>query len=592
MVKNTFFTAAILAILSANIAAVSAQTTEERFEQISERFIEVSPSFSPVTATWLGDHRYDASLDDVSTASRERQMQFLLSLDSQLARIDKGELPQQVKIDYEMLQLRIQSDIFELSELQEWAWDPTRYTGLAGDAVYTLMAREFAPLEHRLVNVAGRLEQFPRFLWQVRETLRPERVPPVYAETAVKQNRGVLQLIDELVVPNLEKLDPVERRRLERAIETATAAVEEHQTWLEETLLPNAKGDFRIGAELFDKKLYFSLGTTMTRRQLREMAETELQRTRLEMYETAKQIYLQEHPWTTFPDKPGEEYRQAIIRSALEIVCRELPPRDRLVETARESLETTTAFVREKNLLTLPPDPCEIIMMPEFRQGFSVAYCDSPGPLDTGQKTFYAISPIPALWTAEQVRSFLREYNLFSIHDLTIHEAMPGHFVQLAQAGRYPGKLRAMLASGTFIEGWAVYSERLMVEQGFLDNDPRMKLVQLKWYLRTITNTMIDQAIHVDNMQRDEAMRLMVELGLQEEREAALKWTRAQLSSTQLSTYFIGYREVAEIRTSVEAKEGSRFDLKRFHDRLLSFGSANPRFIRQLMLEDDALRSD
>jgi uncharacterized protein (DUF885 family) len=224
--------------------------------------------------------------------------------------------------------------------------------------------------------------------------------------------------------------------------------------------------------------------------------------------------------------------------------------------------------------------------MPEFQRGVAVAYCDSPGPLDRRQRTFYAVSPLPEDWTQEQVDSFLREYNSRSIANLTIHEAMPGHFLQIAHSNRHPSTLRAMLGSGTFIEGWAVYAERVMHEQGFRADDPLMHLVQLKWYLRSVTNAIIDAAIHVDGMTREDAMQLMVETGFQEEREAAGKWVRAQLSSTQLSTYFVGYQEHADLRAEAERRWGKDFDLKAYHDQVLSFGSPPVRFVRALMFDE------
>jgi uncharacterized protein (DUF885 family) len=228
--------------------------------------------------------------------------------------------------------------------------------------------------------------------------------------------------------------------------------------------------------------------------------------------------------------------------------------------------------------------------MPEFQRGVSTAYCDSPGPLDVGQKTFYAVAPLPADWSPQQVTSFLREYNTRSIHNLTIHEAMPGHFVQLAWANRYPSTLRAVLASGVFIEGWACYTERMMVDEGYLNGDPLMRLVSLKWYLRTISNALIDQAIHVDGMPREEAMQIMIEDTFQEEREAAGKWTRAQLTSTQLSTYFVGLQEHRDLRRETEAAWGKDFTLQRYHDKVVSFGSPPVQFVRALMLDLDLPR--
>jgi len=213
-----------------------------------------------------------------------------------------------------------------------------------------------------------------------------------------------------------------------------------------------------------------------------------------------------------------------------------------------------------------------------------VAYLDAPGPLDKGQDTFYAVAPLPEDWTEEQVQSFLREYNELSIQVLTVHEGVPGHYLQLALSNRYPSALRGVLQSGPMIEGWAEYAERVMIEAGYLDNDPLAQLIFMKWYLRATTNAIIDAAIHVDGMTREQAMKLMIEGGFQEEREAAGKWVRAQLTSTQLSTYFVGYQEWVGLRREVEAAWGDEFTLRRYHDQVLSYGSPPIKYIRALVL--------
>jgi uncharacterized protein (DUF885 family) len=308
------------------------------------------------------------------------------------------------------------------------------------------------------------------------------------------------------------------------------------------------------------------------------------------MYEIAKQVYLQAHPYTSFPDSPDESYKQAIIRSALEQAYQQLPPADGIVEVAKQQLQQAIDFVVEKNIVTMPDDPVEIIIMPEFQRGVTVAYLDAPGPLDRGQATFYAVAPLPTDWDAQQVQSFLREYNLLSIQDLTIHEGVPGHFLQLALSNRYPSTLRGLLGSGPFIEGWAVYAERMMIDAGYLNHDPLMRLINLKWYLRAVTNAIIDSAIHVDGMTRDAAMKLMIEGGFQEEREAAGKWVRAQLTAAQLSTYFVGYQEHMEMRRAVEAAWGDEFTLRRYHDQALSYGSPPVKYVRALILGEDIPR--
>ena len=558
---------------------------DDEWEALAVRFVDEMPALSPVSATGLGDHRFDAELDQVSVEARAAEAAFIRGYQAELAKIDRDKLSRANQVDYTLLAHELEYQLWTLETLQPWAWNPLLYTRLSGGAIYSLMARDFAPLEERLVHVTDRLEQFPRLLAQVRETLVPERVPQIYAETAIRQNPGALSILENLVTPALPSLDEAEGARLVAAMDSATAAIEIHQEWLENTLLPLAKADFRAGQENFDRKLAFALNTPLTRQQLRARAESEFTRVRGEMYEVAKTIYAGKYPFAQFPEEPDEAYRQVIIRAALEVAYQDLPPRDGIVETGKAQLLQATEFVREHDLVWVPDDPVEVIIMPEFERGFSIAYCDSPGPLDTGQKTFYAISPIPEDWDETQVLSFLREYNVFSMQDLTVHEAMPGHYLQLAHSGRYPSTLRAVLQSGTFIEGWAVYAEQLMVNAGYNGNDPRQRLIALKWLLRSVTNSIMDQAIHVDGMTREEAMELMVEGGFQEEREAALKWVRAQLSFTQLSTYMVGYLEHADLQAEVEQAWGEEYTPRSYHDLLLSFGSPPVQFARSLMLD-------
>ena len=558
---------------------------DNRFRELAKRDVDEAPALSPVHATTLGDHRFDSQLDDLSAAARERSRSFHQQMLDALEDVDRKQLSRANQVDYALLQHRLETVLWQTDQLADWAWNPLLYTELAGSSIYGLMARDFAPLAQRLSHVADRLEKFPKLFAQIQATLQPQRVPRIHAETAVKQNRGVLSILDNMVRPQLQALTAAERNRLQQAMQRAQEVVEQHQQWLENRLLPNANGEFRLGPERYDEKLRFTLQTPLSRTQIRQRAESELARVREEMYQIAKPLYRKQYPFTQFPEQPTTAYRQAIIRACLEMAYQDVPQRDQIVSIARQSLQITTEFVKSKDLVTVLPDPLEIIVMPEFQRGIALAYCDSPGPLDVGQKTFYAVAPLPAHWTDVQVQSFLREYNIRSIHDLTVHEAMPGHFLQLAHSNRYPGQLRAMLASGVFIEGWAVYAEQLMADEGFLNGDPLMRLIALKWYLRGIANAILDQAIHTEGITREQAMRLMMHDTFQEEREAAGKWVRAQLTSAQLSTYFVGYLEHIDLRRETEQLWGKEFRLRDYHDRLLSFGSPPVQYARALLLK-------
>jgi len=580
-----------LVLLFASVTS-AATATDQAFQNLADEYISDLTNFSPVTATLIGDHSADHKIDQVDAAARAQSRELLVEYVEALRTLNVDDLSRANQIDAEILLNQLESDLWALETLQEWAWNPLVYINISGSAIYGLVARDFAPVASRLRNATARLAEIPRFLEQSRAAIQPERVPKIHAETAIKQNPGLNSIIDTMIIPEMSVLSNAEQGQLNVAIEAAKNAVADHQTWLEEELLPRAAGNFRIGAGLYDVKLAFALNSPLNRKEITARAEQEYENVRNQMYAVAKTVYLEKHPFTAFPDEPDESYKQAIIRAALEEAYLELPPANGIVDIAKQQLQQAIDFVIEKNIVTMPDEPVEIIIMPEFQRGVTVAYLDPPGPLDREQAAFYAVAPLPTDWTEEQVQSFLREYNIYSIQDLTIHEGVPGHYLQIALSNRYPSALRSVLWSGPFVEGWGVYAEQMMIAEGYLDHDPLMKLINLKWYLRGITNAIIDSAIHVEGMTREAAMTLMIEGGFQEEREAAGKWVRAQLSSAQLSTYFVGYQEHIKMRADVEAAWGDEFTLRRYHDQALSYGSPPVKYVRALMLNQPIPRRE
>lgn len=567
--------------------ASSGASVKSAMDALVETYFDESARLSPISATLRGDHRFDALMNDVSAEGRAARLASTRKTLAALNALNPEDLSRDDQIDRALMKHRLEYALWQEETLQEWAWNPLRYSGLAGNAIYSLTARDFAPLKIRLQSAISRLEQLPRLYEQVRDVLQPKRVPPIHAETAIQQNAGVLNIIENTIQPHMDELDAKDQERLKQAIALAREAVKEQQEWLEKELLPNAQGNFRLGKKLYDQKLSWTLQSPLTREQIRDRGREQIRTLHARMYAMAQTIYKGRYPYTQFPEDPSDAYRRAIIRACLEMAYQDRPSADRVVDAANESVRLTVDFLRKKDIITLPDDPMEIIVMPEFRRGVSLAYCDSPGPMEVGLKTFYAVSPPPASWSQDQVTSHLREYNHRSLHNLTIHEAYPGHFVQLAHANRTPRMLRAVLGSGSFIEGWAVYSEWMMCEEGFLEDDLLMRLIVLKWYLRDVINALLDQAVHVDGISEQEAMRLLTEDAFQEEREAAGKWRRALLTAAQLSTYYVGYLEHVDLRAEAEKRWGDRFDLKTYHDRALSFGSLPTQYVRTLLFDLD-----
>jgi uncharacterized protein (DUF885 family) len=559
---------------------------DKRFSEISQQWLDGWFKLNPVAATQIGQHDYDGEIDDLSAAGRQAQVDFAKKILAELDGIDTGRLSRENQIDAAILRNQVRGDIWNVETLQNWAWDPQMYTGLAGGAIYNLMAREFAPMPQRLKSATARMQKIPAIYAQMRENLDPARVPKIHAETVAKQNAGILSLIDTFIVPNADQLKGEDRKQLDAAVADLRKAVAEQQKWLDETLVPNAKGDFRIGQTLYDEKLQFSLNSSLSRAEIKQRAEAELRRVRGEMYAIAQTVLKDKPGAPELPANPSPDEQQKAIEAALELAYADKPARDQVVDFAKKTLADATDFTRKHDLVTVPNDPVKIILMPEFQRGVAVAYCDSPGPLDKGLDTYYAISPIPDDWSAEQVDSFLREYNSRMIHLLSIHEAMPGHYLEGAHSVESHSTLRSVLRSGLFAEGWAVYTEDMMADAGYLDNDPLFRLVQLKFYLRTIANAILDQGVHVDNWTRDQAMELMTKQAFQQEREAAGKWVRAQLTSAQLPTYFVGAQEHFDMRKAVEAKLGDKFNAKAYHDQVLSYGAPPVRFVREMMLDE------
>ncbi|RZA32013.1 MAG: DUF885 domain-containing protein, partial [Lysobacteraceae bacterium] len=456
-------------------AAVTAASTAEadaKFADLSKRAVDGWLQLGPIGATQIGEHRYDSEIDDLSAAGRQKGVDFGKRILAELDALEVDKLSRENQVDAAILRNQLRYDLWGSETLQSWAWDPQVYSGLAGGAIYNLMAREFAPLPDRLRSATARMEKLPALLAQARENLDPARVPKVHAETVAKQNQGVLSIVEMFITPHLKELPEADQARAEKAIATLKQAVAEHQRWLDKTLVPNAKGDFRVGPAVYDQKLQFALLSSLSRAEIRQRAEGELKRVRGEMYAIARTVLKDKAAAPPMPDAPSDDQQQKAIEAALELAYADKPARDKVVEAAESALKSATDFVREKDLVTLPDAPVKIILMPEFQRGVAVAYCDSPGPLDKGLETFYAVSPIPDEWDAAQADSFLREYNSRMIHLLSIHEGTPGHYLEGWHSAKFPSTLRGVLRSGMFAEGWAVYTEKMMADAGYLDNDP------------------------------------------------------------------------------------------------------------------------
>jgi uncharacterized protein (DUF885 family) len=574
---------AVLLSGSAPAAPLAVTGASAAFADIGRRYLDAVPRFAPEYGTTLGDHRFDGDLSDPSAAGRARQIAFDRGLIADLARLDRARLTRDEQVDAALLDNQLRQDIWSMQELQRWAWDPQLYNDAAGGALYGLAAREFAPWPVRLKAATLRMEKLPTYFAAARAQLDVARVPAVMAQSVAKRNGGIVEIAESMLAPYAGDLAPADRARFMAALAGLKRASAEHQHWLDTVLVPGAKGDFRLGAARYDQAMRFALMSDLTRPELEARARAALVDTRAQMYSLARQALVGHADAPPLPATPTADEQQRGIAAALALSYAQRPARDALMTTAKADLDRATAFVRAKGLVGMPDAPVRIITMPKFQQGTAVAYDDPPGPLETAGANFFAISPIPDEWSDAQATSFLSEYNDFMINDLVAHEAMPGHYLQLFHQNQSKDTLRAVLGSGPFVEGWAVYAEGMMADQGFADHNVLFKLTVLKMRLRSITNTLLDLGIQTEGMTREQAMELMTRGAFQQKREAAGKWTRAQLSAAQLLSYFSGYAEHQSLREEAKQRWGAGYSLRRYNDAVLAHGAPPVRFVRELM---------
>jgi len=548
-------------------------STDAEFARLAREYLDDRSERHPDAATGLGDHRFDARLPDPSAQALADERRALDGWAARLAALDRSALSAEHQVDAAMMADSIARRVFELDELREHTWNPLLAN--PGQAIYQLLARDFAPLPDRLGSVAGRLAEVPGVLAEARRQLG--RMPRVHLETAIGQFGGTIALISNEIDAALEAA-PQCAAGLAQVRRSALEALTGHRTWLSAQLAEaDGHGGFadpRIGPERFARKLSLTLSASADSDAILARAEADLDRVSEQITELAAQI--------AGVAGPGA------VRQVLDRLAGDVPADATILEFCRDALAAQTAFVTGHRLITVYDDPIELIPMPEIDRGVAVAYCDSPGPLEPApQPTFIAVSPTPADWTPERVASFYREYNRHMVHDLMVHEAMPGHYLQLQHSRRFTGSdtaIRAALRSGAFTEGWAVYAERVMAEQGYPgEGDSRaVRMQQLKMQLRMTINAILDARIHAHGMTEAEAMALMADRGYQEEGEAAGKWRRAQLTSAQLSTYYVGYCEISDLAADLKAADPGLTD-QELHDRMLAHGSPPVRLLRTLI---------
>jgi uncharacterized protein (DUF885 family) len=539
------------------------------FATMVDRFLAEYFALHPLQATDAGMHAHDHEWPDLTEAGRQARLAFYRHWISDLTAIPEADLDRDARIDRDLLVEELGGRVFAEERLDEPAWDAMAWVYLLGDGIFPLLAREFAPLPDRLASVTARLDGVPGVVDAAIATLVGREGRPVsrlHAETALTQLAGVAELgSDAVAAAEAEVADPAVAALLpglRTAADRAAAAIERLTDHIRDRVLLTAEGEGRLGPELFAEKLRWALAdASLSPDAVLAAAARDVAAVRAEM------VRLSEGLWATWrPDDPiptaategsQEAADQRLVRGVLDAIAAMHRDGDTLLDHCRAEVERIQAFCRDREVIELPSEPLDIRWTPTFLRAFGGAMLIPPGPLDRGQRSFFAITPIPEDWTAEQAESWLREENDRALRVVTIHEAIPGHYLQLAYSNRCPSLVRAIFQSGVFAEGWAVYVTQVMMDLGYGSEDPALMLAHWKYYLRAAINAIIDGRIHTAGMTEDEAVALMVDGGFQEEAEARNKYKRARLSSTQLSTYFVGSMQLWAIELETRRRRAA-----------------------------------
>ena len=554
---------------------------DAEFELFKTHFLEELWKINPGWASYVGLHEYDSVLVIPNEESRNAMIKSYKALQVALSQFSVGNLNSSNLTDYYLIENQLASSLWYDEKFKSDQWNPANY-GIAGSVSRLLNSRHDV-LEVRLRAILARLKHSQAYYEQAQKNI----ISPTLEHTklALIQSKGGLysfgtNLKDSINVSTLSKK---EKDLFMTRIEDSKTALNNYITFLENKkemleTIGNAKS-FRIGKELFTQKFELDINSHYSADEIYEKA---LHRKK-ELHQ--QMISISDTLWSKYFTTKKPENQLEMVNNLIQEIAKKHCKRDEFIPTIKKQLPELVAFVNEKDLLTQNSEkPLVVRATPLYmRGGGAGASVSSPGPFDKDADTYYNVTPLDD-YSAEEAESYLREYNHYVLQVLNIHEAIPGHYTQLVYSNESPSLIKSILGNGAMIEGWAVYSELMMLEEGY-DNSPEMWLMYSKWHLRVVCNTILDYSIHTQNMSKEEAMNLMVNEAFQEQAEADGKWRRATLSSVQLCSYFTGFTEIYDLRSELKQVQGDQFNLKKFHEEFLSYGSSPVRYIRQLMLD-------
>ena len=573
---------ALPACQSADKPAKAPPSADARFETFKTRFIADLWREDPGFASAVGYHKYDSLLVIPDSLQRRRAAAFGEKNLKALAAFPFDSLAPANQIDHHLLANYLRGARWQDDTLRAWQWNPAAYN--LGAGIGDLLNGRHFRLDRRLRNISDQLNHATEYYAAAKNNLR--RPTEEHTRLAIKQNQGGLAVLGPALADSVRRsgLSGREKKQLTDRIATARLAIGSYVAFLRTDVLGAHRfRSFRIGKALFDKKFAYDIQSRFSADEVYGQAQKHKAELLRDMGRRAARLFPK-----YLPGQPAPADTLRLIRAVIDQLTRKHAPRDGFVDAVKRQIPVLVAFVNDHKLLTQDPSkPLVVRETPLYMRGSGAgASVSAPGPYDKGANTYYNVEPLPSTWTTAQAESYLREYNDYTLQILNIHEAIPGHYTQLVYANRSPSLVKSIFGNGAMIEGWAVYAERMMLEQGYGQNTDEMWLLWDKWNLRVTLNTVLDHAVQVDNIAEKDAVALLEREGFQEQAEAEGKWLRATLSQVQLSSYFAGYTEIYALRDELKRKEGKNFDLKAFHERFLSYGSAPVKYIRELMLRE------
>lgn len=553
--------------------------SNEEFNSYKDSFVEELWQLYPEWASEVGYTKYDSVLKVPDENYRAAQLQFANSHLEKLKFFTDESLDKANKADKAMMQNYLESIIFNIKEFKSYEWNPSNYNVAA--AIADILNDKKRDVQQKLRMVYLRLKSVSDYYAAAKNNIKNPTLE--HTELAIKQNKGTLTYLQGTVLDSISKahFKAHEEQSMIAALESAVNAVNDYITFLEETLKSMLQQgnlrNFRIGENLYNKKFQYEIESGYSAKEIYEKALKRKEALHAEMSRIADELWPKYMANTRPPRDDKHKVKLLIDRIAENHVHR-----DSFFNAVETQIKELVEFVNQKQLIYLDPSkPLIVRKTPEYMDGVAGASISSPGPYDKEGNTYYNVTPLTSYSDAE-AESYLREYNHYILQILNIHEAIPGHYTQLVYANQSPSIIKSILGNGAMIEGWAVYTERMMLEEGY-NNSPEMWLMYYKWHLRVVCNTILDYGVHVLNMEESDAMELLMNEAFQEEAEAKGKWKRVTLTSVQLCSYFTGYTEIYDLREEIKKKQGEKFNLKQFHETFLSFGSAPIREIKKLM---------